>query len=46
MPDEEVLQDRADRPVVRSGDTVRHPLQPWNPAVHALLRHLADIDFP
>jgi hypothetical protein len=46
MPDEEVLQDRADRPVVRSGDTVRQPLQPWNPAVHALLRHLADIDFP
>lgn len=26
--------------MVRIGDTVRRPLQPWSPAVHALLRHL------
>jgi hypothetical protein len=41
-----VLQDRADRPVIRVGDTVRHPLQPWSPAVHALLRFLGEVDFP
>jgi hypothetical protein len=46
MPEHEVLQDRPDRPVVRRGDTVRHPLQLWTPAVHALLGHLADIEFP
>jgi hypothetical protein len=46
MPEREVLQDRADRPVVRVGATVRHPLQPWSPAVHALLRYLAEVDFP
>jgi hypothetical protein len=27
--------------VVRVGDTVRRPLQPWSDAVHGLLRHLA-----
>jgi hypothetical protein len=27
--------------VVRVGDTVRRPLQPWSAAVHGLLRHLA-----
>jgi len=40
--------DRAERPlvggnlstVVRVGDTVRRPLAPWSPAVHALLLHL------
>jgi len=46
MPDEETLQDRPDRPVIRSGATVRRPLQPWTAAVHALLRYLEDIDFP
>ena len=28
-PEPEVLQDRADRPVVLVGDRVRHPSQPW-----------------
>ncbi|TDD47372.1 aminoglycoside phosphotransferase family protein [Nonomuraea terrae] len=42
---EEVLQDTPDRGVVRVGDTVRRPVQPWTPAVHALLRHLADAGF-
>jgi Phosphotransferase enzyme family len=46
VADEEVLQDRADRPVVRVGATVRHPLQPWTPAVHALLDRLAAVGFP
>lgn len=27
---------------VRIGDTVRRPTGPWTPAVHAVLRHLAD----
>jgi hypothetical protein len=45
MPEDEVLQDRTDRPVIRNGDTVRRPMQPWTPAVHALLRHLADVGF-
>ncbi|RCK71500.1 aminoglycoside phosphotransferase family protein [Desertihabitans brevis] len=31
--------------MVRSGPTVRRPVQPWTPAVHALLRHLADVGF-
>jgi hypothetical protein len=31
VPEREVLQDRADRSVIRVGDTVRHPLQPWSP---------------
>ena len=45
-PDEgEVLQERADRPVVRLGDVVRHPRQPWSGSVHALLAHLADVGF-
>lgn len=30
---------------VRVGDTVRRPVQPWTPAVHALLRHLTDVGF-
>ncbi|HEX2033459.1 MAG TPA: aminoglycoside phosphotransferase family protein [Chloroflexota bacterium] len=46
MADEEVLQDRADRRVVRVGATVRHPLQPWTPAVHALLGYLEAVGFP
>src|SRR5437867_697179 len=32
-----------DAPVVRVGDTVRRRVGPWTPAVHALLRHLADV---
>ncbi|MEQ4209162.1 aminoglycoside phosphotransferase family protein [Actinopolymorpha sp. B17G11] len=43
--DGEILQDRSDRPVVRVGSTVRHPLQPWTPAVHALLGYLCDAGF-
>lgn len=31
--------------VVRIGDTVRRPTGPWTPAIHALLRHLADVKF-
>jgi hypothetical protein len=31
--------------VHRVGDTVRRPLRPTTPAVHALLRHLADVGF-
>ncbi|MBM7784981.1 aminoglycoside phosphotransferase family protein [Tenggerimyces flavus] len=46
MPDDEVLQDRSDRQVVRRGSTVRHPVQPWTPAVHALLDYLGDAGFP
>src|SRR5882757_3916309 len=44
-PDVEVLQERADRRVVRVGATVHHPVQPWTPAVHALLNHLHDVGF-
>ena len=31
---------------VRVGETVRRSAGPWTPAVHALLRHLADNGFP
>lgn len=31
--------------VVRVGDTVRRPVGPWTPAVHALLRHLEQVGF-
>ena len=40
-----MLQDRPDRPVVRHGDQVRHPRQPWSESVHALLAHLAEVGF-
>ncbi|WP_410587018.1 aminoglycoside phosphotransferase family protein [Amycolatopsis sp. lyj-23] len=46
MATEEVLQDNPHRRVVRVGDTVRRPVHPWTPAVHALLRHLAEVGFP
>lgn len=42
---EEVLQERADRPVVRIGDVVRHPRQPWSGSVHALLGFLQEAGF-
>jgi hypothetical protein len=42
----EILQDTEHRPVVRIGDTVRRPLHPWSASVHALLRHLEQVDFP
>lgn len=31
--------------VVRVGETVRRPLGPWSPAVHALLRHFEAVGF-
>lgn len=31
--------------VVKVGDTVRRPVGPWTPAVHALLRHLEAVGF-
>lgn len=31
--------------VVRVGDTVRRPVGPWTPAVHALLAHLHEVGF-
>ena len=43
--DAEVLQARVDRPVVRIGDVVRHPKQPWSASVHALLSHLQEVGF-
>ena len=46
MVDEVVLQDTPHRRVVRLGDTVRRPVHPWTPAVHALLRHLEEVGFP
>ncbi|MFH8974541.1 aminoglycoside phosphotransferase family protein [Streptomyces sp. NPDC017890] len=45
MTSEEVMQDGAHRRVVRIGDTVRRPVQPWTPTIHALLRHLAKVGF-
>lgn len=32
-------------PVVRIGDTVRRPVGPWTPTVHALLRHIRERGF-
>ncbi|MGW3347313.1 aminoglycoside phosphotransferase family protein [Nonomuraea rubra] len=46
MSREEILQDAEDRRVVRVGDTVRRPVHPWTPAVHALLRHLEEAGYP
>ena len=46
MVDHEVLQDEPHRPVVRVGDTVRRPRQPWSASVHELLRYLESIDYP
>lgn len=41
----EILQDRSDRPVLRIGDVVRHPAQPWSASVHALLQFLNESGF-
>ncbi|MBU2668922.1 aminoglycoside phosphotransferase family protein [Actinoplanes bogorensis] len=46
MVDLEMLQDKPHRNVVRIGDTVRRPLQPWSASVHELLLHLEKIGFP
>ena len=45
MVDHELLQDDPVRPVVRVGDTVRRPMQPWSPSVHEMLLHLEKIGF-
>lgn len=45
--EEEVqLQDTSHRRVVRIGNTVHRPTYPWSAAIHALLKHLEDVDFP
>ncbi|MEV0663711.1 aminoglycoside phosphotransferase family protein [Actinomadura luteofluorescens] len=46
MASEDVLQDGPHRQVVRVGDTVRRPVQPWTATVHALLEHLEAVGFP
>ncbi|MGI5171236.1 aminoglycoside phosphotransferase family protein [Spirillospora sp. CA-253888] len=46
MSSEEILQEDVHRRVVRVGGTVRRPVQPWTPAVHALLLHLEAVGFP
>jgi len=45
MHDEQILSDREDHPVIRRGDTVRHPSHPWSAAVHSLLNHLYAVGF-
>ncbi|MEU9310412.1 aminoglycoside phosphotransferase family protein [Streptomyces sp. NPDC048256] len=45
MSGEEVMQDGAHRRVVRIGDTVHRPVQPWTPTIHALLSHLEKVGF-
>ncbi|MGI5272087.1 phosphotransferase enzyme family protein [Nonomuraea sp. CA-218870] len=42
---EEILEGGGVNQVIRRGATVRRPAGPWTPAVHALLRHLADRGF-
>jgi hypothetical protein len=41
----ERLSSNEHRPIVRAGRTVRRPVGPWTPAVHALLRHLEEVGF-
>lgn len=41
-----MLQEKPHRNVVRIGDTVRRPLQPWSASVHELLNYLESIGFP
>lgn len=41
-----VLKGGNENVVVQVGDTVRRPVHPWTPAVHALLRHLEAASFP
>ena len=42
---EQALPGGRSQGAVRVGDTVRRPGQPWTPAVHALLAHLAAVGF-
>lgn len=44
--DEVLHGGRMSAGVVRRGDTVRRPMGPWSPVVHAFLRHLDVVDFP
>lgn len=44
LPEEELTGGHT-TVVVRVGDTVRRPVGPWTPAVHALLRHLREAGF-
>ncbi|MFD5107995.1 phosphotransferase [Streptomyces cinereoruber] len=46
MASEDVVQDHPHRRIVRVGDTIRRPVQPWTETVHALLRRLEEVDFP
>ncbi|WP_119296076.1 aminoglycoside phosphotransferase family protein [Streptomyces sp. YIM 130001] len=46
MAGEDALQDQPHREVLRVGDTVRRPAQPWTRTVHAFLRHLDAVGFP
>jgi hypothetical protein len=41
-----LLQGGNENVVVQVGKTVRRPVYPWTPAVHALLRHLEAAGFP
>lgn len=41
-----VLKGGNENVVVQVGETVRRPVHPWTPAVHALLRHLEAAGFP
>jgi len=49
MPDDAQVEERLTggnvSVVVRVGDTVRRPAQPWTPAVHRLLDHLETVGF-
>jgi hypothetical protein len=44
-PGEPLPGGRTTTGVVRIGDTVRRPVRPWTPAVHAVLRHLEGVGF-
>jgi hypothetical protein len=43
---EDVVQDHPHRQIVRIGETIRRPVQPWTATVHSLLRHLEAVGFP
>lgn len=45
MDDEQPLSGGNTTVVVRVGDTVRRPIGPWTPAVHAVLDHLESVGF-
>jgi hypothetical protein len=45
QPEIPLTGGRSTAAVVRVGDTVRRPTEPWTPAVHALLGHLRESGF-